>query len=206
MTTARERKLENLLAKFLEPIEDVPLEIFIKSWFKKELYPFKEKDNKDVLKKLIEVFRSVCKSTIKTQIASDRPNEAGNKIEPLVIQKCNEHDVNALNPKGSGYPDVKINYKNLVIYLEIKTYNKKSINQSLRSFYLSPTKKPKIDTDGFHLIVGFEMEKKGKSYEACAFRIIDGYGLNCKIKFEVQTNNKVMYSEKKHLYYEKIHK
>jgi len=76
-------------------------------------------------------------------ILTVRPNEAGNQIEPYVLESLREVGLKAGKPtsksgkiKSAGYPDIQIEDRfGRTIYLDCKTYSAKTKNQSFRTFY-----------------------------------------------------------------------
>jgi len=101
--------------------------------------------------------------------------------------------------QSAAYPDIKIKTKKDPIYLEVKTYSEQSKKQSLRSFYLSPSKNPKVTETAFHLAVAFEIVQQGKLFYPKAFQIIDLYGLECDMKVEFNSDNKRLYQKNRTL-------
>lgn len=138
-------------------------------------------------------------------IQSSRINEVGNKMEQLVIDAINKMNgsLSAEKPKtrsgrikSTGYPDVLIWDGKKPTYLEIKTYNKNSLDTTLRSFYLSPSTDFKIVHDARHMLVGFEIEETTNNlHVANSHKLIDLFKLPCAVQFEINSNNKLMYRE-----------
>ena len=170
MATDRELQLEQSLLKFLEPIKNIPYEIVIQSLYSSKVYEFSPDvyENKKILSIMVSALRNVCLAVQKQPIKRSRPNEVGNDMEPFVIEKLNEKGLDAAAPKtksgkgrSTGFPDVIIHSNPKPIYLEVKTYAPKNRSTSQRSFYLSPSEDPKIYTNGYHLLVGFELQRNG---------------------------------------------
>ncbi|GAJ16742.1 unnamed protein product, partial [marine sediment metagenome] len=101
------------------------------------------------------------------------PNEAGNHIELFVVDALKVAGLKADKPiaksgkrKAAGYPDIQIDDElGNTIYLDCKTYNTRTKDQSFRTFYFSPSKDPKITKDAFHLLMSYELdtvERKGR--------------------------------------------
>ena len=201
MSNKRVEQLENLLAKFLHPVENVPFEIFIRAWFNYKVIQFDPENNSILFELLKTLGKNTCLKTTESNILSNRPNEVGNKIEDYVIFAGQHLELDIRKPKGSGYPDLKFQYNCIDTYIEVKSYHQNSVDSKFRSFYLSPPKRPRIDSDGFHIIMGFEIEKiDSNHYCAKGFHLADAYGLNCSMKFEAQSSNVEVYSEKQVLY------
>ena len=204
MKSPREIKLEKLLSKFIQPIKNIPFEIIIQALFSTNVKHFdlQIKGNKQLLETIAKAMCDVCKSIQNKPIKRNRPNEVGNDIEAFVISALHKYKIKAGAPttksgkqKSTAYPDIKINRLGLPVYLEVKTYAKNSKNTSLRSFFLSPSKDPKVTKDAFHLAVGFEVVQENKSFYPIAFKIIDLYGLDCDMKAEFNSDNKRLYEK-----------
>jgi len=111
------RFLEEAIRKFLEPVKDIPYALAIKILTGYEVLKFDLNDEKN--KELLELLKKAadlsCKEMYKTGISTDRPNEAGNRVEPFVIKFLNEVGLTADKPKtksgrkkAAGYPDIEI--------------------------------------------------------------------------------------------------
>lgn len=140
-------------------------------------------------------------------IISARVNEVGNLIEPRLKISLEAHDFDVSWPCAadgtggrSGYPDLLITQdQGHLTYIEVKAVGHGQESSSFRSFYLSPSEKPKIVADARHLLVGFGYEKVGTSddghglYSLTGFKIVDLYEVVGQIKFEYQSSNKGLY-------------
>jgi hypothetical protein len=85
-------------------------------------------------------------------------------------------------------------------YVECKTFNDKTRNSTLRSFYVSPSKEFKAHQNARHLLFAFELESSKNAlgqdvYFARSARLVSLEEMACDIKLEFQSNNKRMYSE-----------
>lgn len=194
--------LRNVIKQMLNPIKDIPLNLVIESISDNKVLKFE----KNIQRKLTKILKNVAEETIKVlqsePIKSNRINEVGNKIETTIENTLNKYGLNAGKPitkngkiKSSGYPDLKFTYKNIDYYIECKTYNEKSKNSSLRSFYLSPSNDFKVISDGYHLIFAFQMETINKFSTATSWKIVDAYNLLCDVKYEFNSNNKKIYND-----------
>ena len=201
LTSERENQLEQLLARFLEPLGNIPFEIFIRAWFKQKVIKFDPVSDSALFEIIKILGKNTCHLTIESKIISKRPNEVGNVLENYVKQAGEILGLDIEKPKGSGYPDLRLKYRDTVTYIEVKSYNLKSVDSSFRSFYLSPPKRPKIDSSGHHIVIGFEVEEVDNgNYCAKAFHLVDAYGLCCSLKFEAQSNNVLLYSNEQIVY------
>lgn len=132
-------------------------------------------------------------------------------MEPFVIRALNARGLAAAAPrtrngmgKSTGYPDIRIQTGDLPIYLEVKTYAAANHSTTQRSFYLSPADDPKVCEDGYHLLVGFEIERKGDLYAPVAFEVVDLFGLECDMKSEFNSDNRRLYAPDRRLARERI--
>jgi len=174
------KQLEETIRRFLEPIKDIPYNIAIRSLTGCRVLEFDRNDNKTAYRK-----------GIKTK----RPNEAGNQIEPFVINSLNKVGLKAEKPKSrkgkvkiAGYPDIEISDEyGRTIYLECKTYSALTKGQSFRTFYFSPSKDPKITKDAFHLLLSFELSqrkrKKGPIFVPVSWQLYTLENLKVQIRY-----------------------
>lgn len=202
MATERERRLESIVSHFLAPLKDIPFECVLKSLYGYSVKPFDMADinNQEICRKLKHALIDACRDTQKHPISRTRPNEVGNDMEPVVIKHLNKAGLKAFAPrtqknhgKSTGYPDVVIEEKEAVIYLEVKTYAAANHDTTQRSFYISPSDDPKVTQDGHHLLVGFEIERKENEFWPVAFTVVDLHGMSCDMKSEFNSDNHRIY-------------
>ena len=213
MSIEREKKLEETLAQFIQPMKNIPFEVVIRGLYGTTVEKFDQEteNNQEILDQIAEAMRKACRAVQASPIERPRPNEVGNDIEPFVIKALCAETLNAFPPrtkagkgKSTGYPDIKIETANLPIYLEVKTFAASNYSTTQRSFYLSPTDDPKVTDNAYHLLVGFEIVRNGNSFTPVAFEIVDLYGLDCDMKFESNSDNKRLYQDDRILVREKI--
>ena len=204
MSSEREKYLEEVLAQFIKPMKGIPFEVVIKGLCAVSVEKFDAGNdvNRGNLERIVEAMRKTCMTVQENPIERPRPNEVGNDMEPFVISALKEKGMNAAPPKteegkgkSTGYPDVRIESEGLPIYLEVKTYAAKNHKTTQRSFYISPSKNPKVYEDAYHILVGFEMVRDGNLYRPVAFEIVDLYGLDCDMKAEFNSDNKRLYED-----------
>lgn len=204
MSSEREKRLEEALAQFIKPMKGIPFEVVIKGLCDVSVEKFNvdNERNRGNLECIVEAVRNTCLTVQENPIERPRPNEVGNDMEPFVISALKEKGLNAASPKteegkgkSTGYPDVRIESEGLPIYFEVKTYAAKTHKTTQRSFYISPSKNPKVFEDAYHILVGFEMVQEGNLYRPVAFEIVDLYGLDCDMKAEFNSDNKRLYEE-----------
>lgn len=200
-------KLEDTLAKFMKPVRDIPFTVAIKVLSGFEVLSFDKSSSKDI--ELLELLKKAASTggerAYKTGIFTNRPNEAGNRIEEFVKEALNEIGLKADTPlaangkrKAIGYPDIEIqDTYGRTIYLECKTYNINNINTTQRAFYFSPSENFKVTKDALHLMLSFQLEKEPRG-EKTAFvpvhwRLYTLEDLTVDIKLEFNQNNRKMY-------------
>ena len=167
---------------------------------RKQVIPLNRRSPKDraLLKDTHRVALQVCNSLQQAPIVSKRVNEVGNKIEKPVIDSFNRlQKYNASVPLGkpSGYPDILLQDKGgRYTYIECKTYNADNLKSTLRSFYFSPSDNFKVVHDARHLVIGFEIVNISEQrYRPVGFKLVDAYDLQCTLKEEWNSSNKLLY-------------
>lgn len=200
------KDLEATIAKFLEPIRGVPFPIAIKALTGFEVVAFDKSQPKakQLLEKLTKAAQIAGERAYKEGIFARRPNEAGNRIEPFVIEALEEVGLRAGKPetksgakKAAGYPDIKIEDEGQTVYLDCKTYNIETKETSFRSFYFSPSPDPKITADAYHLVISFELEQDIRNGETAfvpiSWEIYTLDKLLVQVKHEFNASNKDLY-------------
>lgn len=203
-------QLENVIKQMLRPINGVPLNLVMETITGKKVIAFDNNNPMDeaLLSTLIIVAKQTGDEINKTGIASRRANEVGNRIENFVLNSLNANSFRAETPKtksgraqSTGYPDIYFcDQANRHNYLECKTYNIESIDTSLRSFYLSPSKDPKIIYDAHHFVLSYEIFEAGRIkgeniYKCKSWKILSIDKLNLNVKYEFNASNKALYDE-----------
>jgi hypothetical protein len=140
-----------------------------------------------------------------------RANELGNKVEDELRNglnqipnlRCDKPLLSSGKKQATGYPDCLIDSDGIKIYADIKTYQTKTADSSLRSFFYQPTNKSKIHFDAPHCIIGFETESVGgdnkSPFRLINYKIIDVYNLKVNFKAEFNAGNLEIYSLNKPL-------
>jgi len=201
------KQLEKIISKFLEPLKDIPYPIAIKALTGYEVLRFdlSNSDNQRLLELLKIAAQIAGDEAYKQGIFTRRPNEAGNHIEPFVVSALREVGLKAGKPrtksgkiKVAGYPDIEIvDMRGEVIYLDCKTYNTATKNQSFRTFYFSPSRDPKITKDAFHLLLSFELtreERKGQmAFVPISWQLYTLENLKVQVKHEFNASNRDLY-------------
>lgn len=136
-------------------------------------------------------------------LATARPNEAGNQLEPFIRAALNEAGLTARIPhttadraQATGYPDIEIT-GSVPCYIELKTYNAATANTTQRSFYYSPSETPKVTRDAIHLLLAYELEKTvrdGKTlFLPTHWKLLTLQNLEVDLKFEFNQSNRGLY-------------
>lgn len=203
-------RLEDVVKQMLKPLKNIPFNLVIESMTEKKVlkFDYSNEEHKEILRLLTEAAIDAGREINKTGILRPRPNEVGNDIEPYVRNSLNKFNLKADTPvgpsgnkKATGYPDILFWYKGKPFYLECKTYNKKNINTSQRSFYLSPSDEFKVIYDAVHFILSFEIYVAGQAgenhiYKCKNYKILSIESLSLDIKYEFNSDNKRVYSGK----------
>jgi hypothetical protein len=140
-------------------------------------------------------------------IQTGRLNELGNAIEEPLLNALLEGGLTASWPKRadgsgarSGYPDIALDAASeRPTYLEARVVGAGSEGSSFRSFYLSPSERPKVCFDARHLLVAFTHDRQDdasnglEQYRLVSYKIVDLARVFGKIKFEFQSSNRDMY-------------
>ena len=136
-------------------------------------------------------------------VRAGRANEAGLYVEDVLTKHLLALGFDAQTPltqsgkrRSVGYPDIALFAKERAYYLEVKTYNAKTARSTMRTFYLSPSKDPKVTQDAAHLLVAFELEEPEHDvFKAVSVRLLDLYNLECGLKFEFNASNRDLYEQ-----------
>jgi len=200
-------QLELTIRRFLEPLKGIPFPVCIKALtgFSVLAFDISDRLNKELLNELIRAAKLAGQNAFIKGIFTRRPNEAGNKMEPFVVDALRKVGLRADKPitksgkkKTAGYPDIQIKDKHgRVVYLDCKTYNTDTKNQSFRTFYFSPSKDPKITSDAFHLLMSFELavakRNEKDAYVPISWQLYTLEKLRIQIKHEFNASNRELY-------------
>lgn len=203
-------RLEEAVKQMIKPLRNIPFNLVVESMTGKKVlrFDFSSEEHKEVLELLKKAAIDAGREINKGGILRPRPNEVGNDIEPYVKNSLNKLNLNADipvgpsgNKKATGYPDILFWYEDKPYYLECKTYNRKNLNTTQRSFYFSPSDEFKVIYDAVHFIVSFEIYVAGQSgenhiYKCKNYKILSIESLSLDIKYEFNSDNKRMYSGK----------
>ena len=190
-------------------IEDAPFGAVIKLISGHDILPLDINDpQQKALVDRVDRAMQACVARVRTEpIVTNRPNEAGNKIEkPLAeeLERAGLEVRDILNASGkkqaTGYPDLLVCHDGVLAYIECKTYSDKARASTNRSFYFSPSASFKVTETAHHLLAAFELEVievdgvKGRS--PLAYKLTDLSGLTCTLKLEFNASNRTLYDQK----------
>lgn len=203
---------EDSLANAVEAYRRLPTGIgvpqIVSAFSGKVVIPLDDSEHdKELVRCIAQAATSVIELTQASPIKTTRLNELGNAVERPMLDACNREGLNATWPERSdgsssrsGYPDIAIGIGGeRPSYLEAKVIGAGKERSSFRSFYLSPSERPKVCVDARHLLVAFTHQSVGNdeyglaSYRLLSFKVVDLARVFGKIKFEYQASNKDMY-------------
>lgn len=193
------KALENCISQMIKPLNGIPFNLIIKSITGMEVEFFDEKNQSHI--NALKVLKEVGFEMIGKKIKSKRVNEVGNKIEPIVKDLFKAKNIKADIPENNkkrkqsaGYPDIEFTLEEKSYYLECKTFNKANINDSFRTFYLSPSENFKVTKKAVHFLISFEIVKFENEFEVKNFKIVSLNSMLCDLKSEFNASNKALYS------------
>ena len=171
------RKLEETLKRFLEPIKGISFPVVIEALTGCRVLEFDRDKTVNILKLLTVAAAQAGNAAAKRGVVADRPNEAGNRIEPFVTNALQDVGFVAGKPrtrsgkvKAAGYPDIELRHESgWSGYLDCKTFATKTVGSTFRAFYLSPSQEPKITRNAVHLLLSFELQLKGGLAFLCQY-------------------------------------
>ena len=199
------KQLESTISEFLKPLRNIPFPIAIKTLTGFKVLTFEIEENRELLDLFIKASHLGGQKAFQEGIFTVRPNEAGNQIEPFIMEALKEVGLDADKPlsksgirKAAGYPDIEVSDKDgQTIYVDCKTYNTRTKDQTFRTFYFSPSKDPKITKDAFHFLISFELDlaerKRKQAFVPISWQIYTLDKLKVQVKHEFNASNKDLY-------------
>jgi hypothetical protein len=202
------KQLEDTIKRFLQPIQGVSFPIVIKALTGFNVLGFSllESKNKELLNLLKSAAAEGGQQAKITGIHTKRPNEAGNSIEPFIVDALKKTGLKASKPisqsgkaKSAGYPDIQVtDGYGRVAYIDCKAFSRETREQTFRTFYLSPSDDPKITCDAFHLLMSFELEREdtatGLIFRPTSWHIYTLEYLKVDVKHEFNAGNRDLYN------------
>ena len=204
--------IEQLLAVAVEAYRQLPSQIAVGTAIEaitgKVVVPLSvNREDTELVERIGKAATALIADSKVTPIKTGRLNELGNAIEQPLLNALLAEGLAASWPKRadgsggrSGYPDIAIDAAGeRPTYLEAKVVGVGSEGSSFRSFYLSPSERPKVCYDARHLLVAFTHHREAddlaglEQYSLLNYKIVDLARVFGKIKFEYQSCNKDMY-------------
>jgi len=153
--------------------------------------------------KLLLAAKLAGKRAAERGISTARANEAGNQLEGLVRVALKEVGLHAEVPtntlgiaQSAGYPDVAI-HAPVPCYLELKTFSSTTEHTTQRTFYYSPSARPKVTRDAVHLLLAFELRRETRDdktvFAPVRWKLISLERLLVELKLEFNQNNRGLY-------------
>lgn len=149
------------------------------------------------------ITRDTYKLVVGGELNSFRPNEVGKILEYEISKtfedKHKEFKVisDIISLKQPGYPDIKIVEKNgRISYVDIKATTRPNVG-SPRDFYYSAKEKTlkKIDSDGFHLLLGFIIKETRHGFITTGWKLVDLSKIKVSLKAEFNADNMEIYKK-----------
>jgi hypothetical protein len=194
---AADGQLRQRIRDMTDGLRDVPLPVIIDALTGHRVVPWKGESRE----RLLAVAKRIEDLIAAGEIEASRVNEAGNKVENVVIEAMKSLGIQAARPRSesgrarsTGYPDLEAEIDGTGFYIEVKTFSAATIDSSQRSFYLSPSTDFKVTRDAIHLLVAVELLPTSRgSYRAQSVRWLDLSGLRCDLKYEFSASNRDLY-------------
>lgn len=198
--------LEDIVRKMMNPLKNIRFDVVIKALTGFDVLVFNRDDSKHKT-----LLRNICTAADDAAakvldsggISKARPNEVGNAIESYIKAGLNQigyHDVDTPTgksgkKKSQGYPDLEFTADGTAVYLEVKSYGVGKGGGSMRSFYFSPSDDFKVSKNALHLLIAFEITRKGSASFVSGWKIITVDSLMVDVKYEFNSNNPRLYNE-----------
>ena len=194
---AEQAKLRERIREMVVGLKDVPLPAIIEALTGHRVLPW-PRDSRQTLETVAHRIETMIEER---EIEAARMNEAGNRVENVVIDAMRNLGIRAQRPKtesgqsrSAGYPDIEAEIDGLPCYIEVKTFSAATVDSTQRSFYLSPSTDFKVTRDAVHLLVAVELTPGAKgAYRAETVRWLDLSGLDCDLKYEFNASNRDLY-------------
>lgn len=195
------------LAELTKPAKQIPFKEVIFATTHQRILDFDTNNaaHSELFARLSAAANAALTNARSAGLFSARVNEAGNHMESFVKAALKEAGLTARTPVTTqgdaqtvGYPDVEI-LGAVPCYLELKTYSATTVNTTQRSFYYSPSEKPKVTHDALHLLLAYELERteaNGRvSFLPTHWKLVTLQDLEVDLKFEFNQSNRGLYGK-----------
>ena len=196
-TDPAEARTRERIRDMVAGMKDVPLPVIVEALTGHRVVAWQGES-----REMLQALAARVQALIETHgIEAARMNEAGNRVENVVLEAMNSLGVKATRPKtasgrtqAAGYPDIQADFDGTACYVEVKTFSAATVDSTQRSFYLSPSTDFKITQDAIHLLVAVELVPTAAGvYRARSVRWLDLAGLRCDLKYEFNASNRDLY-------------
>ena len=146
------------------------------------------------LKKFLQPMKEIPFPVVIEALTGCRVQKFISGEQPTILELLKMASAQA-GQEAAGYPDIEIHHKSgWVAYLDCKTFASSSIGSAFRAFYLSPSAEPKITNSASHLLLSFELRRKGSNtYIPLSWHLYDLFGLALQVKHEFNASNRDIY-------------
>ena len=195
------------LADLTKPAKKIPFKDVILATTQHRVLDFDTNNPAHVAlhKKLTAAAQAAAEQAKTAGLFAARANEAGNHMEEFVRAAMKEARLNARVPVTTtgdaqvvGYPDIEITSEP-ACYVELKTYNATTANTTQRSFYYSPSERPKVTHDALHLLIAYQLERVERNGQTAFipvhWKLITLENLEVDLKFEFNQSNRALYGK-----------
>lgn len=195
------------LAELTRPTKKIPFKEVIMATTHHRVLDFDTNNaaHRALFKKISSAANNALTNARSAGLFSARANEAGNHMESFVKAALQTAGLQARTPVTTegdaqtvGYPDVEI-IGELPCYLELKTYSASTVNTTQRSFYYSPSAKPKVTHDALHLLLAYELERTERggrtTFLPRRWKLVTLENLEVDLKFEFNQSNRGLYGK-----------
>lgn len=199
------REVVSTLAELGREAVGVPFSQVIRATTGHRIVPFDPQNaaHRALVQRLQQAAAAAGERARKGGIVSARANEAGNYMEAFVKAALQEAGFTARTPVASaggaqttGYPDLEI-LGETPCYLELKTFSAATARTTQRTFYYSPSERPKVTRDALHLLLAFQLERAerdGKTiFIPTHWKLITLQDLRVDLKLEFNQSNRGLY-------------
>ncbi len=195
------------LTELTKPAKKIPFKEVILATTQQHVLDFDPNNaaHRELFQKISAAANAALTNARAAGLFSARANEAGNHMESFVRAALKEVGLTARVPvttageaQAVGYPDVEI--RGVVpCYLELKTYSASTVNTTQRSFYYSPSEKPKVTHDALHLLLAYELERTERggrvTFLPTHWKLVTLQNLTVDLKFEFNQSNRGLYGK-----------
>lgn len=197
--------LQAALAELNRPVRSVPFRDVIWATTGHRVLSLETNNpaHRELVRRLQEAAARAAAQAQRQGLIAARANEAGNAMEPLVRRALREVGLQAQVPTNTagraqvaGYPDLEIAGP-VPCYLELKTYSAGTAQSAQRTFYYSPSARPKVTHDAVHLLLGFELEASSQAgptaFVPVGWTLLTLEDLRVDLKLEFNQSNRGLY-------------